>query len=67
VIRVKGFPNQFSDLKKLAGGMRVLGELVDTGKDAMDYQTYGIAMVKAGVMSTGHGNVKKPIDVYLKE
>jgi hypothetical protein len=64
---VKGFPNQVTDLQKLAKAMETLVELVDAGKDAKSYTEYGIALVRAGVLNTGHGRAKKPVDQYIAE
>jgi hypothetical protein len=62
---MKGFPNQIADLTKLAQGMRCLTDLVDAGEDAGDDGVFGEALVRRGVLRTGHAPI--PIERYLRE
>jgi hypothetical protein len=62
---MKGFPNQVADLPKLAAGMRCIAELLDNGADASDDGVFGEALVRSGVIRTGHTPI--PIDRYLRE
>lgn len=49
---MKGFPNQISNVQKLADGLRVLKELADAGQVADD-SSFGEALLWAGVISPG--------------
>lgn len=51
---MKGFPNQFVELPKLAAGMRCLTDLVDGGSNPKDDGIYGPALVRARVAGTRH-------------
>lgn len=62
---MKGFPNQISNLSKLATGIRVLIELVDSGQDAKDDGRFGSELVRQGVAGTGHSPM--PIEEYLAQ
>jgi hypothetical protein len=62
---MKGFPNQIADLTKLAQGMRCLADLVDAGEDAGDDGVFGEALVRRGVLRTGHSPI--PVERYLRE
>ena len=62
---MKGFPNQISDLKKLAAAVRVIRELVSRGENPRDDGTFGEALVRNRVIGTGH--TPKPIEEYLRE
>src|SRR5437764_10140535 len=62
---MKGFPNQIADLSKIASGMRCLAELVDDGEVASDDGVFGEALVKRGILRTGHNPI--PIERYLRE
>lgn len=62
---MKGFPNQFSDLTKIAASMRVLRSLVAAGGNPRDDGVFGVALVRAGVAGTGH--IPKPVEKYLSE
>lgn len=62
---VKGFPNQVTELPKIADGIHALVSLVDQGKDAKNDGIFGEALVRKGVAGTGHA--PKPIDQYLRE
>lgn len=64
---MKGFPNQIAELPKLASAIATLVNLVDAGEDAKSYMVFGVALVRAGVLSTGHGKVKKSVKKYLAE
>jgi hypothetical protein len=63
---MKGFPNQVSDLRKLAKGMAVTAKLIADGKDVGSDSDYGEALVRGGVAGTGHGKKKLSIAKYLK-
>lgn len=62
---MKGFPNQVADLAKLAAGMRVIVELLNDGADASDDGVFGEALVRSGIIRTGHTPI--PIERYLHE
>jgi hypothetical protein len=62
---MKGFPNQIADLGKLANGLQVLERLIASGKDPKDDGVFGQALVRAGVLRTGHRPI--PIRDYLRE
>jgi hypothetical protein len=60
---MKGFPNQISDLGKLAVGMKCVAQLVDTKSNPSDDGILGEELVRAGVVGTGHSPI--PIKQYL--
>lgn len=62
-VLMKGFPNQVSDLTKLAAGMRVALDLAAAGRDFGDDGEYGPALVRIGVAGTGHR--PQPIEQYI--
>ena len=62
---MKGFPNQVSDLIKIASGMQALVNLVDAGENAKDDGIFGPELVRAGVAGTGH--LPRPIDEYIRD
>ncbi|MEN6534564.1 MAG: hypothetical protein ABFD89_12930 [Bryobacteraceae bacterium] len=62
---MKGFPNQVPDLCKLADGLAIIDRLNEQGANSKSYDTLGEALVRGGVLGTGH--VRQPIDQYLKE
>ena len=62
---MKGFPNQISDLGKLATANRVLVQLADSGEDAKSYIEYGVALLREGVLGTGHGSRQMPVEDYI--
>ena len=64
---MKGFPNQISDLGKLATGMRVLIELINAHQDARDDGVFGSRLVHAEVAGTGHGHRAMTPEAYLRQ
>lgn len=60
---MKGFPNQVSDLGKLAAGMQCVAKLVDAKSNPTDDSILGEELVRAGVAGTGHSPI--PIKQYL--
>ena len=62
---MKGFPNQIAELEKLARGMHTLAQLVDRRARAKDYGVFGEALVRDGVLGTGH--TPRPIEDYIRE
>lgn len=62
---MKGFPNQVADLTKLSAGMRVIAQLLEAGADASDDGVFGEALVRSGIIRTGHTPI--PIERYLRE
>ena len=62
---MKGFPNQIADFGKLAKGLEVARDLVETGNNAIRglNAVYGEALVRAGVAGTGHDPL--PVENYL--
>lgn len=61
---MKGFPNQVGDLGKLAQGMSCVMALVDQNANPKDDGLLGEALVRAGVIGTGHTPV--PVENYLR-
>jgi hypothetical protein len=61
---MKGFPNQIAELPRLAQAMGVLKQLVDTHQRAKDYAVFGEALVRVGVLGTGHRPI--PVEDYLR-
>jgi len=61
---MKGFPNQVSDLAKIATGMQVAAVLSASGEDFGDDGIYGPELVRAGVAGTGHR--PQPIEAYIR-
>lgn len=64
---MKGFPNQVPDLRKLADGLAIINRLNEQGGNTKSYDTLGEALVRGGVLGTGHGRNRKPVDQYLGE
>src|SRR5262249_23095008 len=62
---MKGFPNQVPDLRKLADGLAIIDRLNQEGVNSKSYDILGEALVRGGVLGTGH--VKQPVDKYLRE
>jgi hypothetical protein len=62
---MKGFPNQVTDLSKLATGMREIVRLVDEGHNAKDDGILGEAFLRAGVI--GKRNKAISFDEYLED
>jgi len=62
---VKGFPNQVSDLAKLAVAIQCLARLVDSSEQARDDGVLGQALVRAGVAGTGHRPM--PVEDYIRQ
>ena len=60
---LKGFPNQINDLTKLARALGVANELLTEGAQLRDDGVYGEALVRAGVLGTGHS--PRPVEEYL--
>ncbi|TET34439.1 MAG: hypothetical protein E3J72_14270 [Planctomycetota bacterium] len=60
---MKGFPNQISDLKKLALAMRVIGDLLKVNKNPYDDGIFGEALVRQKVISAGR--TPMPIEEYI--
>lgn len=61
---MKGFPNQVSDLTKLATGIYCLVQLVDNRQEAKNDKVFGVALVRAGVAGTGHR--PQPVEQYIE-
>ncbi len=64
---MKGFPNQVSNLPKLAVGMATIRAAVDGGLREWDDGRIGEALVRAGVLGTGHPTRSVPVEEYLAE
>jgi hypothetical protein len=62
---MKGFPNQVSDLGTLASALKVLIDLQTAGKNPKDDGVFGEALIRQGVLNTGHTPV--PVDKYLAQ
>lgn len=62
---LKGFPNQINDLAKLARAMGVARALRGEGAQIRDDGVFGEALVRAGVLGTGHS--PRPVEEYLAE
>jgi len=62
---MKGFPNQVSDLETLARALKVLICLKQEAKSPKDDGVFGEALIRRGVLRTGHKPV--PVDQYLAE
>ncbi len=62
---MKGFPNQVSDLVTLTKALGVVSALLATGKNARSDDVFGEALLRAGVLRTGHRPI--PIDTYLTQ
>jgi len=62
---MKGFPNQVSDLETLASALKVMIDLLAGGKSPKNDGVFGEAMIRLGVLGTGHKPV--PVDEYLAE
>lgn len=62
---MKGFPNQVSDLDTLASALQVLIDLTEHGQNPKDDGVFGEALIRKGVLGTGHTPV--PIEKYLAE
>lgn len=60
---MKGFPNQISDLSKLSYALVVANKLIVAGKNVFSDEVYGEALVRAGVVGTGHSPM--PVEDYL--
>jgi hypothetical protein len=61
---MKGFPNQIADLGKLAQGLRCIVQLIGNARNPKDDGVLGEALVRAGVLRTGHTPI--PVDDYLR-
>ncbi len=59
---MKGFPNQISNIQKLADGLQVLKDLSAAGQVADD-QSLGEALLRAGVVSPGRSG--EDVSAYL--
>lgn len=62
---MKGFPNQVADLRKLAQGLRCIVQLLEAGQNPRDDSVLGQALVRDGVLGTGH--TPKPVEQYLRD
>jgi hypothetical protein len=62
---MKGFPNQIADLGKLAQGLRCIVQILDLGPNPKDDGVLGEALVRAGVLGTGHTPL--PVERYIRE
>src|SRR2546421_6869908 len=62
---MKGFPNQIADLGKLAQGLQCIVQVLAEGRNPRDDGVLGEAMVRAGILGTGHTPV--PVDEYIRE
>lgn len=62
---MKGFPNQIADLRKLSQGLQCIRQLIEQGANPRDDGVLGEALVRAGVLGTGHRPI--PINQYLNE
>src|SRR5947207_737054 len=62
---MKGFPNQVTDLQKIAVGIRTLVDVEQAGHNARDDGVYGPALVRAQVAGTGHR--PRPVEEYIRE
>jgi len=62
---MKGFPNQVSDLETLACALRVVIDLTSEGKNARNDGVFGEALIRRGVLGTGHKPI--PVDEYLAQ
>ncbi|MBI2210994.1 MAG: hypothetical protein HYU47_10440, partial [Deltaproteobacteria bacterium] len=62
---MKGFPNQVTDLSKLAKGMQCLLRLLEQGRNGKDDGIFGQALVQAGVAGTGH--TPMPVEQYIRQ
>lgn len=60
---LKGFPNQLNNLTKLSRALAVIARLEDTGGNARDDAIMGMALVRDGILGTGH--TPQPIEEYL--
>jgi len=60
---MKGFPNQVSDLSTLAKALAVLVALLREGRSPKNDGVFGEALVRRGVLGTGHRSV--PVEQYL--
>ena len=61
---MKGFPNQIADLGKLSQGIRCILRLLGEEENPRDDGVLGEALVRAGILGTGHTPV--PVDKYIK-
>ncbi len=62
---MKGFPNQIADLGRLAQGLHCIVQLLDQRQNPRDDGVLGEALVRAGVLGTGHTPV--PVERYIRE
>lgn len=62
---MKGFPNQVADLGKLSKGVRCIQDLLERHLNPRDDGVLGEALVRAGVLGTGHSPL--PTDQYLAQ
>jgi hypothetical protein len=62
---MKGFPNQIADLPKLSRGLECLVRLVESGANPKDDGVFGEALVRAGVLGTGH--TPMPVEDYISQ
>jgi len=62
---MKGFPNQVSDLATLASALKVMVDLGADGKNPKNDGVFGEALIRRGVLGTGHKPMS--VDKYLAE
>src|SRR5687768_5246551 len=62
---MKGFPNQIADLQKLALGLACIERLLARGDNPRDDGVFGEALVRDGVLGTGHA--PRPVEEYLRD
>ena len=61
---MKGFPNQIADLPKLTAAFRLFVRLLSADQNPKDDEVYGEALLRAGLLRTGHTPI--PLEEYLK-
>lgn len=62
---MKGFPNQIAELERLSQGLQTIVQVLAAGRNPRDDGVLGQAMVRSGVLGTGH--IPKPVDQYIRE
>ena len=60
---MKGFPNQVAELPTLTKAMVVMANLLAQGKNPKDDGVFGEALIRTGVLGTGHKPI--PVEEYL--
>jgi hypothetical protein len=62
---MKGFPNQVAELPTLTRALQVLSDLLGEGNNPRDDGVYGEALIRRGVLGTGHTPI--PVEEYLAQ